>query len=191
MTVHRCCQSCRSPQCKGPSELQTGTDMKTRFSQKQRGSSIGEYSCQPDVLQDTHCYCTLECIMDDRPPYLSGCWCTFRGSVLLFWVWRTTWHPWVRTHCHSCLLVQTSCVSFRSAAQTDLGASHSQHTLYCYAWACFNRHGWKATLWIFTFPQMRPRGRRGKGREVFPPWGLCFYPNETVWHLSLSDSFQW
>lgn len=132
-------------------------DMKTRFSQKQRGSYGEEYTCQPAALQDTYCYCTLESIMDDRPPYLSGYWCTFGSSAQLFWVWRTTWHSWVKTHCHSCLLVQTSCVSFHAAAWIDSAA----RILYCYAQACFSRHGWKATLWIFTFPKMRLRRRRG------------------------------
>ena len=102
----------------------------------------------------------------------------FGRSAQLFWVWRTTWHPWVGTRCHGCRLAQTGCVSFRGAAWIDSGALHSQHILRRYAPACFNRHSWKATLWIFTFLQMRPgveEGRREEGercpaqRTLFPP----------------------
>lgn len=129
------------------------------------------------LVKGCHFYCTLESNRDDRPPYLSGCWCTLGGSVQqqLFWAWRSTWHPWVRAHCSGCLLVQTSCVSF--SAWIDSGTLHAPHILYCYAGACFNCHVWKATLWIFTFPTNDTRRVERNRREVcFPPW-ICFYSN--------------
>lgn len=82
------------------------------------------------ALRDIQCYCTQECIMHDRPAFLSGCSGTLGGSAQLFWVWRTTWHPRERPHSHSCLLQQASCVSFCSLAQIDFQTLHSQHILF-------------------------------------------------------------
>lgn len=61
-TGHRCCRSCRPPRYRDPSELQEGADIKTSFSQKQKGlshwrarlSSANTSQCSPLQYTGVH-----------------------------------------------------------------------------------------------------------------------------------------
>lgn len=114
------------------------------------------------------CFFPPECIMPDRPPYSSGRGCTFVSPAQLFWVSRTTWHIWVRTHCHSCLLLQTTCVSFCGAAQIEFGPFNSQRSrLLCSSMlssACLKSD--PLNIYLSTNESER---EEGGGKEAFSP----------------------
>lgn len=128
------------------------------------------------LVKGCHFYCTLESNRDDRPPYLSGCWCTLGGSVQqqLFWAWRTTWHPWV--------LTALAVYSYKQVAfhfQHELIQGLCMRNTFCIAMPghALIATSEKRSSEYLPFPQMLPGGRRENRREVcFPPW-ICFHSN--------------